>query len=738
MSCSEESLDTMDDLCNKGYIENISDDTKSINSDYSDITNSFMNSIVINDINEYDINNDEVENINNIIDNSIDKPNKNNKIIPNKEQQELIDCMKDGNNIIVNAVAGSGKSTSILSAVKQMINKRFLLVTYNRDLASELKLKLNDDWWSSINDKKNIEIKTYHSYGKYYLNVCKNDLDIIKIYKESLLLKDDLFIIDGNKHFIDYVVIDEVQDINVDLQRFISKFICDIIKYQGFKPYLVLIGDINQSVYSFNGADHRFLECTKLWFPLYDGFIEKTLKVSFRVPHNVARYINEMVLGEQRIISNDTDSSRPSCFQYLINNFKDQNKFNDKKKLDILKFINEKSPVSIEDIKKESISELEKIQQNEDNDNKKLKLQGKSMIINSPNCPENYLSLCSICFALIKRWIEVENNKYEDIFILAPSVKPSGKKSKILSNGTESQSLQPITILQHFITNVLAARIRSEYPLYIPNNDNEMVSSDDVKGRIAITTFHQSKGRERKFVIILGYNYTYFKYFCKNECEYKCPPALYVALTRAKRELHLITHIDSNRTSPDKRLFIDEFKFLRKSCLSRSNYLHVTNEFFSDNSFKLRSSLKNKSPKNIEEDIKEGISLYELTKQQTKIIDKTFYILNEYEDKNNELESFLSNIDNIKCRMMSDEEIKNIKSKDIYKIDNFSYNNVTNLIKFISTPTMYRINKILTKIMSLESKIIHKINPSPKFKYQSNQGETLTDNISNYNSMCLT
>jgi hypothetical protein len=41
--------------------------------------------------------------------------------------------------------------------------------------------------------------------------------------------------------------------------------------------------------------------------------------------HNASyKYINEDVLGEKRIISHDQDESRPSCFQYIVNLFKDQ------------------------------------------------------------------------------------------------------------------------------------------------------------------------------------------------------------------------------------------------------------------------------------------------------------------------------------------------------------------------------------------------------------------------------
>lgn len=44
---------------------------------------------------------------------------------PSEEQQIIIDHVKEGYNILVRAVAGSGKSTTVLSLAKQLIEKIF-------------------------------------------------------------------------------------------------------------------------------------------------------------------------------------------------------------------------------------------------------------------------------------------------------------------------------------------------------------------------------------------------------------------------------------------------------------------------------------------------------------------------------------------------------------------------------------------------------------------------------------
>ena len=50
---------------------------------------------------------------------------------PSGEQQYVIDKLKEGYNVICSAVAGSGKSSTILSAAKQFPDKKIIQLTYN-------------------------------------------------------------------------------------------------------------------------------------------------------------------------------------------------------------------------------------------------------------------------------------------------------------------------------------------------------------------------------------------------------------------------------------------------------------------------------------------------------------------------------------------------------------------------------------------------------------------------------
>jgi superfamily I DNA/RNA helicase len=73
------------------------------------------------------------------------------------EQQYIIDMVQQGKNVQVDACAGSGKSTTILSTAKSMPDKQFLLITYNKSLRKEIKEKVDEL------ELKNVTVHTYHS-----------------------------------------------------------------------------------------------------------------------------------------------------------------------------------------------------------------------------------------------------------------------------------------------------------------------------------------------------------------------------------------------------------------------------------------------------------------------------------------------------------------------------------------------------------------------------------------------
>ena len=56
-----------------------------------------------------------------------------------EEQRKVLDFIRSGKNVIVDACAGSGKSTTILSIAKELTGKKIRQFTYNSQLRFDVK-----------------------------------------------------------------------------------------------------------------------------------------------------------------------------------------------------------------------------------------------------------------------------------------------------------------------------------------------------------------------------------------------------------------------------------------------------------------------------------------------------------------------------------------------------------------------------------------------------------------------
>jgi len=115
---------------------------------------------------------------------------------------------------------------------------------------------------------------------------------------------------------------------------------------------------------------------------------------------------------------------------------------------------------------------------------------------------------------------------YDDIFILAPSVK-KGKNDS------------PVRVLANKLTDF-------GIPIYVPTDDDERLDEEVIKNKIVFSTFHQVKGLERKNVILYGFDESYFQLFNKNADINFCPNEIYVALTRGIENLTVFHSTQKN------------------------------------------------------------------------------------------------------------------------------------------------------------------------------------------------
>lgn len=198
-------------------------------------------------------------------------------ITPSCEQQRIIDTFKSGENIAILSSAGSGKTTTILFLAQQCPDKNILALTFNRGLADDTKQKIK-----KLN-LTNLEIQTYHGFCTKYFGACYNDEALFKYLSAGPRSKLD---------YIDLLIIDEMQDMNILYYNFISN------KLQFLHPHnkLILIGDSRQTIYQFNGGNPQYLlEPEKYWSR---PFIRCYLKTTYRLTHKICQFVNTLICSK--------------------------------------------------------------------------------------------------------------------------------------------------------------------------------------------------------------------------------------------------------------------------------------------------------------------------------------------------------------------------------------------------------------------------------------------------------
>jgi hypothetical protein len=351
------------------------------------------------------------------------------------EQQNIITHIKDGKNVQVDACAGSGKSTTILSAAKAMPEKTFLLITYNKSLRKEIKEKVDEL------GLKNITVHTYHSLA---VAVYNPDAHVDKVMRLLIANNEPLRVVQKK---YDIVVLDEVQDMTFLYYRLIIKYMRDV----GSQIQMMVLGDYMQGLYEFKGADTRFLTfASDIWsqFELLrtSEFVKCQLKTSYRITNQMADFVNEVMLEEKRLYA--CRDGAPVCYI------------------------------------RRQIHEIQRI------------------VVNT-----------------IQELISNHGVKPNEIFVLGGSVKGPNSHIRKIEN----------------------ALVEAGIPCHVPMIDNsENIDEDVIKGKVVFSTFHTSKGRQRPYVFVVGFDHSYFTVNARTLDPTKCPNTMYVGTTRASKQLYLL------------------------------------------------------------------------------------------------------------------------------------------------------------------------------------------------------
>ena len=207
-----------------------------------------------------------------------------------EEQYTVFKCIENGHNAIVDACAGSGKSTTILSIATEQSSKKFVQLTYNSMLCSEIKSKVENL------QIENLKVFTYHSLAvKYYSIDAHTDTALRHVLRNNLPPRIPI-------PKFNVLVIDEGQDKTFLYFKLLIKFCRDM----GEPIQILVLGDYMQGLYDFKGADIRFLtRADEIWssFELLQSpiFHRCQLKMSYRITNQMASFVNDVMLGEERL-----------------------------------------------------------------------------------------------------------------------------------------------------------------------------------------------------------------------------------------------------------------------------------------------------------------------------------------------------------------------------------------------------------------------------------------------------
>lgn len=220
---------------------------------------------------------------------------------PSAEQRVAIKTLLHTNdNLIIDAIAGSGKTTTILHLAQSSPDTNFLVLVYNRRLMLETEDRVQDL------GLRNVTVLNYHALGaRYYTSECATDQGLKRVVEEDMSVLEGLSLPEFS-----VLVMDEQQDMTPILKRFVDKVIRDknfsgpgrVLSDWTGQLKVVVLGDKRQEIYSFNNADSRFL--TMAARPEVFGYLNKNpwttadQTSSNRVTQQNVDFINQQMLKQ--------------------------------------------------------------------------------------------------------------------------------------------------------------------------------------------------------------------------------------------------------------------------------------------------------------------------------------------------------------------------------------------------------------------------------------------------------
>lgn len=192
-----------------------------------------------------------------------------NSIKLSEEQQIFVNKALEGNNILVNACIGSGKTTAIQLLCKKLpVNKNILYLTYNKLLKIDAQKKIK---------KENVTVQNYDGIASSYLSKMGISAGIGDHIPQFLEVQPRIA-----KY--DILIIDEYQDIITYHSRLLQYI-------KSFNPnmQIIAVGDMHQKIY-----DTTNLNVSEFIQVFLGEHIELDFTLCFRLSSNLAKRLGNI------------------------------------------------------------------------------------------------------------------------------------------------------------------------------------------------------------------------------------------------------------------------------------------------------------------------------------------------------------------------------------------------------------------------------------------------------------
>lgn len=242
------------------------------------------------------------------------------KIFPNFLSDVQRDIISDDQRraMLIIAGPGSGKTTIIVHRVANLIiccnipAEKILILAYNRQAVFEVRQRLIQ--LIGYEHAAQVNIFTFHGLARYLTNINENQAPNHHDhnYKYQWLLEQAIEYLQDNPQFFQYILVDEFQDID-DVQYNIISHLAGLklensedeeendITQRG---YLVAVGDDDQNLYGFRGANIQHIRNFQKDFQIAEEDIFYLID-NYRSPKDIVqlanRYIQNMLPSHERL-----------------------------------------------------------------------------------------------------------------------------------------------------------------------------------------------------------------------------------------------------------------------------------------------------------------------------------------------------------------------------------------------------------------------------------------------------